>query len=151
MSKAVLVTSSACKVSSDAVGLSNQANRLPEGSGTERGGRGGRVCHHQVEGLSAGGMAGRHRRCMRHLQDGGGRGQVHIWDWCGLRPMQGRHRKRKPTKAMGSSVAAAVIVEMTKSKSTLSVFPSLTHRFDRWKDGSAIGQGRPQQKGFLAH
>ena len=33
-SKTVSVTSSARKVSSDAVGLSNQANRLPEGSGT---------------------------------------------------------------------------------------------------------------------
>ena len=40
-SKAVLVASSACKVSSDAVGLSNRANGLPEGSGTGRGGRGG--------------------------------------------------------------------------------------------------------------
>ena len=28
------VASSACKVSSDAIGLSNQANGLPEGSGT---------------------------------------------------------------------------------------------------------------------
>ena len=27
----------------------------------------------------------------------------------------------------------------------------MTHRFDRWKDGSAVGQGRPQQKGSLAH
>ena len=59
-SEAVLVASSARKVSSDAVGLSNRANGLPEGSGTGRGGRGGRVHHHQVEGLSAGGMAGRH-------------------------------------------------------------------------------------------
>ena len=33
-SKVVLVASSACKVSSDAVGLSNWANGLPEGSGT---------------------------------------------------------------------------------------------------------------------
>ena len=40
-SEAVSVASSARKVSSNAVGLSNQANGLPEGSGTGRGGRGG--------------------------------------------------------------------------------------------------------------
>ena len=73
-SEAVLVASSARKVSSDAVGLSNRANGLPEGLGTGRGGRGGRVRHHQAEGLGAGGMAGRHRRCMPRLQEGGGRG-----------------------------------------------------------------------------
>ena len=39
-SEAVLVTSSACKVSSDAVGLLNWANKWPEGSGRGRGGRG---------------------------------------------------------------------------------------------------------------
>ena len=27
----------------------------------------------------------------------------------------------------------------------------MTHRFDRWKDGSAVGQGWPQQKGSLAY
>ena len=59
-SEAVSVASSACKVSSDAVGLSNRANGLPEGSGTGQGGRGDRVCHRQVEGLGAGGMASRH-------------------------------------------------------------------------------------------
>ena len=59
-SEAVSVALSAHKVSSDAVGLSNRANRLPEGSGTGQGGRGGRVCHHQAEGLGAGGTASRH-------------------------------------------------------------------------------------------
>ena len=59
-SEAVSVASSARKVSSDAVGLSNRANGLPEGLGTGRGGRGGRVRHCQVEGLGTGGMAGRH-------------------------------------------------------------------------------------------
>ena len=52
---------------------------------------------------------------------------------------------------MGSSAAAAVIVETTKSKSALSVFLSLTHWFDRWEDSLAVGQGRPQQEGSLAH
>ena len=74
---------------------------------------------------------------------------MHIWDWRSL--VQGQHGQRKPTEAAGSSVAAAVVVKMTKSKSTLSVFPSLTHWFNRWEDGSAIGQGWPQQKGSLAH
>ena len=59
-SEAVSVASSTCKVSSDAIGLSNRANGLPEGSGTGQGGRGGQVRHHQVEGLNAGGMAGQH-------------------------------------------------------------------------------------------
>ena len=63
----------------------------------------------------------------------------------------GRHRQRKPTEAAGSSVAAAVIIEMTKSKSVVLVFPSPTHRFDRWEDSSAISQGWPQQKGCLTH
>ena len=40
LSKVVLVTSSTCKVSSNAVGLSNQANKRPEGSGRGRGGHG---------------------------------------------------------------------------------------------------------------
>ena len=37
-SEVVSVASSARKVSSDTIGLSNRANRLPEGSGTGRGG-----------------------------------------------------------------------------------------------------------------
>ena len=44
-----------------------------------------------------------------------------------------------------------VVVETMKSKSAISVFPSMTHQFDRWKDSLAVGQGRPQQKGSLAH
>ena len=64
---------------------------------------------------------------------------------------QGRHRQRKPTKAAGSLVVVAVVVETTQSKSAVLVFPSMTHQFDRWKDGSAVGQGRPQQKGSLVH
>ena len=87
-SEAVLVASSARKVSSDAVGLSNRANGLPEGSGTGRGGRGGRVRHRQAEGLGAGGTAGRHQRCMRRLQEGGGCSRVRIQDRRGLRLMQ---------------------------------------------------------------
>ena len=59
-SKGVSVASSAHKVSSDFVGLSNWANRCPEGSGTGRGGRGSRVHHRQAEGLSAGGTIGWH-------------------------------------------------------------------------------------------
>ena len=62
-----------------------------------------------------------------------------------------RHGQRKPTEAAGSSAAVAVVVEMTKSKSALSVFLFLTHRVDRWENGSAVGQGRPQQEGSLAH
>ena len=88
LSEAVSVALSARKVSSDAVGLSNRANGLPEGSGTGRGGRGGRVCHRQAEGLGASGMAGRHRRCMPRLQEGGGRGRMRVWDQRGLRPKQ---------------------------------------------------------------
>ena len=84
-SEVVSVTLSACKVSSDAIGLSNRANGLPEGPGTGRGGRGGRVHHRQAEGLGAGGMAGWHRRCMQCLQEGGGCGRVCIQDQCGLR------------------------------------------------------------------
>ena len=64
---------------------------------------------------------------------------------------QGQHGQRKPTEAAGSSVAAVVIIEMMKSKLHLSVFPALTHRFDRWKNGLAVGQGWPQQEGSLAH
>ena len=64
---------------------------------------------------------------------------------------QGWHGQRKPTEAAGSSVAAAVIIEMTKSKSALLVFLSLTHQFDRCEDGLAISQGRPLQDGSLAH
>ena len=64
---------------------------------------------------------------------------------------QGRHGQRKPTEAAGSSAMAADVVETTKSKSTLSVFPSLTHRFDRWEDSLAVSQGQPQQKGSFAH
>ena len=64
---------------------------------------------------------------------------------------QGRHRQRKPTEAGGSSAVAAVIVKTTKSKLAVLDFPSMTHRFDRWKDGLAVGQGRPQQKGSLTH
>ena len=87
-SKAVSVTLSARKVSSDFVSLSNWANGCPEGSGTGRGGCGRRVRHRQAEGLGAGGTIGWHRRHMQHLQEGGGHSQVHIWDWHGLRPMQ---------------------------------------------------------------
>ena len=82
---------------------------------------------------------------------------MHVQDRCKSAKLrcslaQGQHGQRKPTEAAGSSVvAAAVVVEMTKSKSVLSVFVSLTHRFDRRKDGSAVGQGWPQQKGSLAH
>ena len=50
-----------------------------------------------------------------------------------------RHGQRKPTEAVGSSVVAAVIIEMTKSKLAISVFPSMTYRFDRWKDGVETG------------
>ena len=64
---------------------------------------------------------------------------------------QGQHGQRKPIKAVGSSAVVALVVETTKSKSALLVFPSLTHWFDRWKDGSAVGFGQPQQKGCLAH
>ena len=63
-SEAVSVTSLAWKVSSNAIGLSNWTNERPEGSGTGQGGRGGRVCHCQVEGLSASSTAGQHQRCV---------------------------------------------------------------------------------------
>ena len=59
-SEVVSVASSTHKVSSDAISLSNRANGLPEGLGTGQGGRGGRVCHCQAEGLGAGGTAGWH-------------------------------------------------------------------------------------------
>ena len=36
---------------------------------------------------------------------------------------QGQHRQRKPTKTVGSSAVAAVIVETTKSKSAVSDSP----------------------------
>ena len=117
-SEVVSVASSARKVSSDAVGLSNRANRLPEGLGTGRGGHGGRVRHHQVEGLGAGGMASRHQRCMRHLQEGRGHGQMHVWDQHSL--AQGWHGQRKPTETAGSSAVAAVDIETMKSKSAIS-------------------------------
>ena len=65
--------------------------------------------------------------------------------------VQGWHGQRKPTKAAGSSVAAVVVVEMMKSKLAVSDFPSMTHQFDRWKGGLAVGQGRPQKKGSPAH
>ena len=117
-SEAVSVASSARKVSSDAVGLSNRANGLPEGSGTGRGGRGGRVRHHQAEGLGAGSTASQHRRCMRRLQEGGVRSRMRVQDQCSL--VQGRHGQRKPTKTVGSSALAAVIVETTKSKLAIS-------------------------------
>ena len=121
-SEAVSVASSARKVSSDAIGLSNRANGLPEGSGTGQGGRGGRVRYHQAEGLGAGGTASRHRRCMRRLQEVGGCGRMRIQDQHGLRCSlaQGRHKQRKPTETVGSSAVAAVIVETMKSKSAIS-------------------------------
>ena len=160
-SKAVLVTSSTRKVSSDSVGLSNRANECPEGLGSGRGGRGGQVCHRQVEGLGASSTAGQHRRCMRRLQEGGVVAECAYGTsvactqrksaklCCSL--AQGQHRQRNPTKVAGSSAVVAVVIEMTKSKLTLLVFPSLTHWFDRWKDSSTISQGWPQQKGCLAH
>ena len=88
LSKAVSVASSMHKVSSDTIGLSNQANKHPEGLGRGQGGRGSQVHHYQVQGLGAGGATGRHRRCLRDLQEGGGHGQVRVWDWRSLCPMQ---------------------------------------------------------------
>ena len=44
LSEAVLVTSSARKVSSDTISLSHWANKCPEGSGREQGGCGSQVC-----------------------------------------------------------------------------------------------------------
>ena len=67
-----------------------------------------------------------------------------VWDRCGL--AQGRHGQRKPTEAAGSSVAVVVIVETTKSKLALSVFVSLTHRFDRREDGSAKAKAGPSKR-----
>ena len=64
---------------------------------------------------------------------------------------QGQHGQRKPTKAAGSSAVVAVVVETTKSKSALSVFPSPTHQFNRQEGGLAFGQGWSQQMGCLAH
>ena len=63
-SKAVSVASSARKVSSDTIGLSNWTNERPEGSGRGQGECCGRVCHYQAQGLGAGGATGQHRRCM---------------------------------------------------------------------------------------
>ena len=160
-SKAVLVTLFVHKVSSDAIGLSHRANEHLEGSGRGRGGHGGRVCHYQAQGLSAGSATGWHQRCMQDLQEGRGHSKCTYGTstaralcksaklCCSL--VQGQHGQRKPTEAEGSSAAVEVVVEMTNSKSSLSVFPSLTHRFDRWKHGSAFSQGWTQQKGCLAH
>ena len=44
---------------------------------------------------------------------------------------QGRHGQRKPTEAAGSLAVAAVVVETTRSKSAVLVFPSMTHWFHR--------------------
>ena len=88
LSKAVSVASSTRKVSSDTIGLSNRTNEHPEGLGRGRGGCGGRVRHYQVQGLGAGGATGQHRRCMRDLQEGGGRGQMCIQNQHGLCLMQ---------------------------------------------------------------
>ena len=63
-SKVVSVASSAHKVSSNTIGLSHRANEHPEGSERGQGGRSGRGCHHQVQGLGAGSATGRHRRCL---------------------------------------------------------------------------------------
>ena len=87
-SKAVSVALSTRKVSSDAISLSHRANERPEGSGRGRGGHSSRVHHHQVQGLGAGGATGRHQRCLRDLQEGGGRGRMCVWDQRSLRPMQ---------------------------------------------------------------
>ena len=43
----------------------------------------------------------------------------------------------------------AVVVETTKSKSALLVFPSLTHQCDRWKDGSAKAKAGPSKRAAL--
>ena len=64
---------------------------------------------------------------------------------------QGQHGQRKPTKAAGSSVVAAVVVETTIGKLAVSVFPSPTHQFNRQEGGLAFGQGWSQQMGCLAH
>ena len=59
---------------------------------------------------------------------------------------QGWHGQRKPTEAVGSSAAAAVVVEMTKSKSTVLVFPFPTHRFNRREGGSAKAKAGPSKR-----
>ena len=87
-SEAVSVTSSTRKVSSDAIGLSHWANQHSEGSGRGQGGCSSRVRHHQAQGLGASSTTGRHRRCLQYLQEGRGCGQMCVWDWHGLRPMQ---------------------------------------------------------------
>ena len=71
LSKAVSVTSSVRKASSDAISLSHWANKRPEGSGIGQGGHSGRVRHHQAQGLSISSVTGRHRRCLQDLQEGG--------------------------------------------------------------------------------
>ena len=63
-SEAVSVASSACKVSSDTISLSNWTNKCPEGLERGQGGCGGRVHHYQVQSLGAGGATGWHRGCM---------------------------------------------------------------------------------------
>ena len=88
LSEAVSVASSAHKVSSDTIGLSNRTNEHPEGPGRGRGGCGGQVHHYQVQGLGAGGATGRHRGCVRDLQEGGGHRRMRVRDWRGLRLMQ---------------------------------------------------------------
>ena len=59
-SEAVSVASSARKVSSDTIGLSNRTNECPEGLGRGRGGCGGRVHHYQAQSLGTGGVTGWH-------------------------------------------------------------------------------------------
>ena len=71
-SEVVLVASSACKVSSDTIGLSNRTNEGPEGPGRGRGGCGGQVRHYQEQSLGAGSATGQHRGCVRDLQEGRG-------------------------------------------------------------------------------
>ena len=97
LSEVVSVASSAHKVSSDTISLSHQANEHPEGLGRGRGGRSSRVCHHQVQGLGAGSATGRHRRCLRDLQEGGGCGQMCIWDQC-----KGGMGRGSPLKQQGA-------------------------------------------------
>ena len=87
-SEAVSVASSVRKVGSDTIGLSNRTSEHPEGLGRGRGECGSRVRHYQVQSLSAGGATGRHRGCVRDLQEGGGCCRMRVWDRRGLRPMQ---------------------------------------------------------------
>ena len=96
-SEVVSVASSVHKVSSDTIGLSHWANEHPEGSERGRGGRSGRVCHHQVQGLGAGSVTGRHQRCLQDLQEGGGCGQMCVRDWC-----KGGTGRRSPLKQWGA-------------------------------------------------